>query len=93
MYESYNLYNIILFCIKTIRQLSPVLHHKALKTLKPMKLCINGGNAIFLVITRIARLLLLIGLMSCLSMGLLTKSLDLRSYYSLGNLIHCYGGG
>jgi hypothetical protein len=54
---------------KTVRQLSPVLHHRALKTLKPMKWCINGGNAFFLVITRIAHLLSLIGLMPYLSVG------------------------
>jgi hypothetical protein len=58
-----------LFYIKTIRQLLPVLHHRALKTRKPIKWCINGGNAIFLVITRIARLLLLIGFMSYISVG------------------------
>jgi hypothetical protein len=67
MYESYDLRSIILFCIRMIRQLSPVLHHRALKILKPMELCINGGNALFLVIAQIARLLLLIGFMSCLS--------------------------
>jgi hypothetical protein len=25
--------------------------------------------------------------------GLLTKSLDLRGYYSLSNLVYCYGSG
>ena len=38
----------------------------ALKTLKPIKWCINGGNALFLVITQIARLFSLIRLMSYL---------------------------
>jgi hypothetical protein len=35
------------FSASTTRQLSPVLHHRALKTLKPIKWCISGGNALF----------------------------------------------
>jgi hypothetical protein len=53
--------------LKTIRQLSPVLHHRASKTLKPIKCRISGGKAHFLVITQNARLLLLNGLMLYLS--------------------------
>jgi hypothetical protein len=43
-------YNALAFlCIKTIRQWSPLLHHK-LWTLKPIKWCINEGSALFLAI-------------------------------------------
>jgi hypothetical protein len=47
MYVSYDLLSIILFCIKTIRQLSPMLHHRALKTLNSMKWCNSGDNVLF----------------------------------------------
>jgi hypothetical protein len=53
--------------LKTIRQLSPVLHLRASITLKPIEWCISRGNAIFLVITQNAHLLLLNGLMPYLS--------------------------
>jgi hypothetical protein len=61
-------YNALDFsALKTIRQLSPVLHYRASKTLKPIEWCISGGNALFSVITQNARLLLLNRLMSYLS--------------------------
>jgi hypothetical protein len=58
-----------------------------------MKWCISEDNALFWLMLELHDYFYHLGSCHKCMWGLLTKSFDLRDYYSLGKLIYCCGDG